>query len=102
MRVARIREIIGLPVGGSSPYHPRTRTVKELQHAIPACEAAALLVPFVHLLVIYRAGPELVEADRKVPEPLPRISFAAVENDPTLAVRGETVCHSSRRRDLPG
>jgi len=41
----QMREIIGLPVNGSTPYQPRTGTVNGLQHTIPAAKSGAVFVP---------------------------------------------------------
>jgi len=78
--VPQICEITCLPVDGSAPYHPWTRTVKNLHHTIPAFEAAAIFVPFKHLFMIHGPRPQFFQPDRKIRELLPEISSPAIKN----------------------
>ena len=73
-------EIIYLPVGGSAPHHPWTCTVKKVYHTVPAFESTAVCVPLKHLFMIHRPRPQFVRPYRKIREPLPQISLAAIED----------------------
>src|SRR5208283_2518691 len=84
-------EITCLPAGGSAPHHAMACAVKELNHAIPAFKAAAVVVPFKHFFMIHGPSLQFVQPDRKIRESLPGISSPTIKDHLARAMRGDTV-----------